>query len=89
MRSILKPEVELMVFLRMRSDKITKNGENALKMQFQSPISMFVYVFRYEESEFGVHFETGSRNNGVSAHAQNKKIHDKRRKMPLKSSLKA
>ncbi len=25
--SILKPEVELMVFLRMRSDKITKNGE--------------------------------------------------------------
>jgi hypothetical protein len=25
--SILKPEVELAVFLRMRSDKITKNGE--------------------------------------------------------------
>ncbi len=25
--SILKPEVELMVFLRMRSDKITKNGK--------------------------------------------------------------
>ena len=34
LRSILKPEVELMVFLRMRSDKITKKGENALKMQF-------------------------------------------------------
>ncbi len=33
LRTILKPEVELMVFLRMRSDKITKNGENALKMQ--------------------------------------------------------
>ena len=33
-RSILKPEVEVMVFQRMRSDKITKNGENALKMQF-------------------------------------------------------
>ena len=27
LRSILKPEVELMVFLRMRSNKITKNGE--------------------------------------------------------------
>ena len=25
-RSILKPKVDLMVFLRMRSDKITKNG---------------------------------------------------------------
>ncbi len=34
MKSILKPKVELMVFLRMRSDKITKNGENAIKMQF-------------------------------------------------------
>ena len=27
LRSILQPEVELMVFLRMRSNKITKNGE--------------------------------------------------------------
>jgi len=27
LRSILKPEVELMVFLRMRSNKITKNAE--------------------------------------------------------------
>jgi hypothetical protein len=27
LRSILKPEVELIVFLRMRSNKITKNGE--------------------------------------------------------------
>ena len=34
LRSILKPEVELMVFLRMRSDKITKNGKNPLQMQF-------------------------------------------------------
>ena len=33
LRSILKPEVELIVFLRMRSNKITKNGENALKIQ--------------------------------------------------------
>ena len=31
--SILKPEVELAVFLRMRSNKIMKNGENAFKMQ--------------------------------------------------------
>ncbi len=44
LRSILKPEVELMVFLRMRSNKITKNGENALKMQFQGPISR-MYMF--------------------------------------------
>ena len=72
LRSILKPEVELIVVLRMRSNKITKNGETAIKMQFQSPISTYVYVFRYEESEFGVHFETGSRINGVSAHAQKK-----------------
>ena len=38
----------------MRSDKITKKtAKNALKMQFQSPISTYVYVFRYEKSEFG------------------------------------
>jgi hypothetical protein len=30
----LKAEVELMEFRRMHSDKLTKNGENALKMQF-------------------------------------------------------
>ena len=69
-RSILKPEVDLMVFLRMRSDKITKNGKNALKTQFKGPTSACLYVFRYEESEFEVNFETGSRTNGVSAHAQ-------------------
>ena len=34
LRSILKLEVELMVFLRMRSNKFAKNGENHLKMQF-------------------------------------------------------
>ncbi len=34
LRSILKPEVKLVVFLRMRSEKITENGENALQMQF-------------------------------------------------------
>ena len=44
LRSILKPEVEVMVFQRMRSDKITKNGENALKMQFEGLISR-VYMF--------------------------------------------
>ncbi len=42
--SILKPEVELMVFLRMRSNKITTDGENALKMQFEGLISR-VYMF--------------------------------------------
>ena len=44
LRSVLKPEVELMVFLRMRSNKITKNGENALKMQFEGLVSR-VYMF--------------------------------------------
>ena len=44
MRSILKPKVELMVFLRMRSDKITKNGKNAPKMRFEGLISR-VYMF--------------------------------------------
>ncbi len=40
----MKPEVALMVFLRMRSDKISKNDENALKMQFEGLISR-VYTF--------------------------------------------
>jgi hypothetical protein len=31
LRSILKPEVDSMVFLRMRSNKITKNGEKRPK----------------------------------------------------------
>ena len=35
--SILKPEVELMVFLRMRSNKIMKNGKNAeFEVRFQT-----------------------------------------------------
>ncbi len=38
-RSILIPEVEIMVFLRMRSDKITKNAENVFKIQFEGLIS--------------------------------------------------
>ena len=29
-RSILKPEVDLMVFMRMRNNKISKNGGNGL-----------------------------------------------------------
>ena len=47
-----------------------------------------IYVFWYEESEFEVHFETGSRIDGVYVHAQYKN-HEKRRKMPLKCSFKA
>ena len=43
-RSIVQPEVEVMVFQRMRSDKITKNGENALKMQFEGLISACIYL---------------------------------------------
>ena len=44
LRSTLKPEVELRVFLRMRSNKITKTAGNALKMQFEGLISN-VYMF--------------------------------------------
>ena len=44
LRSILEPEVELMVFLRMRSNKITKNGENAPKTRFEGLISR-IYLF--------------------------------------------
>ena len=36
---ILEPEVELMVLLRMRSNKITKTAENGFKMQFAGLIS--------------------------------------------------
>ncbi len=38
LRSILKPEVELMVLLRMRSDKITQNAENVPKIHFRGII---------------------------------------------------
>ena len=51
LRSIWKPEVELMVFLRMRSNKITKNAGNASKMPFKGPISRG-YMF----------FDTGNPN---------------------------
>ncbi len=34
LRSILKSEVELMVFLRMRSNKTWKTQENVLNIQF-------------------------------------------------------
>ncbi len=44
LRSILKPKVELMVFLRMRSDKITKTGENALKCSLKAKFPR-VYMF--------------------------------------------
>ena len=45
MTSILKPEVELMVFLRMRSDKITKKRRNMpLKCSFKAQFPR-VYMF--------------------------------------------
>ncbi len=50
--SIFKPEVELKVFLRMRSNKITKNTENAIKMELYR-VFMF---FRRGKSESEVHF---------------------------------
>jgi len=42
--SILKPEVELMVFLRMRRKILRKTAENAIKIQFEGVISR-VYMF--------------------------------------------
>ena len=51
LRFILKPEVEFMVFLRMRSNKITKTLKNVLKIQFEGLISR-AYMF----------FGTGNRN---------------------------
>ncbi len=42
LRSVLK--VELMVFLRMRSNKITKNAENVLKIQFKG-LMFRMYMF--------------------------------------------
>ncbi len=36
LKSILKPEVESMVFLRMRSDKITKNAKMSLKYSLKA-----------------------------------------------------
>ncbi len=70
MRSILKPEVELMVFLPIRSSKITKNADKAIKNGPCRPNFPRVYIFRHVKSEHEVHFEIGSKNNGVSAHAQ-------------------
>ena len=36
LRSILKPEVELFVFLRMRSEKSRKTAKNTLKCSFKA-----------------------------------------------------
>ncbi len=77
--SILKPEVELMVSLRMRSNKHMKTSENVHKKTKSAkkchsntvlrPNFPHIYVFRNGESEFEVHFETGSSINGAFAHA--------------------
>ncbi len=70
LRSILQPEIELIVFLRMRSNKITKNAGKCPSSTVLAPNFPRIYVSRHGESELEVHFETGSRINGVSAHAQ-------------------
>ncbi len=59
-----------MVILRMRSNKNVKNAEKRPQNTVLRPDFPRVYVFRHGESEFQVHFETGSRINGASAHAQ-------------------
>ncbi len=70
LRSILKPKVELMVFLRMRSNKNVKNAKKRPQNTVVRPNFPRIHVFRHGKSEFEVHFETGTRTNGVSAHAQ-------------------
>ncbi len=69
-RSILKPEVELMMFLRMRSNQIMKKADKRPQNAVLKPNFPRVYVFRHGKSEIEVHFGTGSRINSVSAHAQ-------------------
>ncbi len=66
----MKPEVELMVFLLMRSNKITKHAEKRHHNEVWRPNFPLVHVFWHEESEFAVRFETGTSINGASAHAQ-------------------
>ncbi len=87
LRSILKPEVELMVFLRMRSKKNVKNAKKRPQNTVLRPNFPRVYVFRHGKSKFEVHFETGSRINVVSAHAQYQNC-EKTTKMSLQHSWK-
>ncbi len=56
MGSILKPEVELMVLLRMPVIKLRKKVENALKMQFGDLSPRTYMFFRHDKSEFEVLF---------------------------------
>ncbi len=80
-RSILKPEVELMVFLRMRSIKIMINAKKRPQNSVLRPSFPRIYAFRHRKSEFEVHFESESKIDGVSAHAPYQK-HAQRRKCP-------
>jgi len=43
--SVLKPEVKLMMFLRLRSNKIRKKRRNVIKMQFSGLISRVCMFF--------------------------------------------
>ena len=66
----MQPEVELMVSLRMRSNKNVKNAKKrpqntVLRLNFPR-----LYVFRHGDPEFEFHFEIGSRIIGVSEHPQ-------------------
>ena len=54
----------------MRSNKNVKNAEKRPHNTVLRPNFPRVYVFRHGEAEFEVRFETESRINGVSAHAQ-------------------
>jgi len=53
LRSVLKPEVALLVFLRMRSNKSRKTATNALKMQFEGLISRVCMFFGTRNPNLG------------------------------------
>ncbi len=88
LRSILKPEVELMVLLRMRSNKITKNAENALKMQFEGLISR-VYMFFGTRNPILESILKPEVELMVFLRMRSNKITKNGGKMPLKCSFKA
>ncbi len=69
-RSILKPEVELMLFLRTRNQKNHEKRRKCHKNGACTRNIPCVYIFRHGKYEPEVHFEPVSRINGVSVHAQ-------------------
>ena len=64
---ILKSDVELVVFLRIRNDKITKNGET---FPFKAKCSRLYIFFGTQSSNLRSILKPEVDIDGVSAHAQ-------------------